>query len=296
MGLYAAAVVLVPLGLGGSPESGPDGPAEPPAIAVPVGPAASLDPGATTSEQRQPLDGLWWRYEPAGEGERVRFYYFHEDGTGIYRYGRVGLTYTHSFDYEVRGDVLVLDFRKTGEHHEVRFTLEAGGGEEGRDWLELHDDPEEAGSTRYYRESGAGGSTPLDLDPSADLGPAPAGHMWIDLRRYATGGQGFSLYQLRPAGIDGRGVGWFHRGDFDEWSTESMTYRIVGGRIELRFALDGRLETSPFSVTKDAEGSRWLALEDDPRDYWHAHRYMDLGPSFGAALAPADVAAVRFGR
>jgi len=113
--------------------------------------------------------------------------------------------------------------------------------------------------------------------------------MWIDLRRFATGGQGFVMVQLRPAGIDGRGVGWFHRGDFDEWSTEALTYRIVGGRIELDFSLAGIHEVSAFSVETEADGSRWLTLADDPRDYWRPHRYVDIGPSFGAALAPFEL-------
>jgi len=113
--------------------------------------------------------------------------------------------------------------------------------------------------------------------------------MWIDLRAYATGGRGFSLYQLRPAGIDGRGVGWFHRGDFDDWSTEALTYRIAGDRLELSFSLAGQQEATSFTVRTEDDGTRWLELADDPRDFWHSHRYRDVGPSFGAALAPFEL-------
>jgi len=256
---------------------------------------AAAEPAAALRQ----LQGLWSRYEPGGEGERVRFYYFHGDGKGLYRYGRVGLSNTHSFDYEVRDGQLVLDFRKTGEHHEVRFTLDPGEPGASRDALTLHDDPREAGPTRYVRQPAAGSAMEASASPrlapeasaseaSASDGPAPAGRMWIDLRDYATGGRGFTMYQLRPAGIDGRGTGWFHRGDFDDWSTEAMTYRIVGDRLELHFTIADERGATTFGVETDAEGSRWLALDDDPRDFWHAHRYLDMGPSFGAALAPFE--------
>ncbi|MCA9712197.1 MAG: hypothetical protein KDK70_40550, partial [Myxococcales bacterium] len=278
------AVVLVPLG------------AWDPTIEPPGEPtAATSGDDASATRQTPPeslrkLSGIWSRYEAGGQGERVRFYYFHGDGTGLYRYGRVGLTNTHSFDYDVEGDQLVLDFRKTGEHHRVRFTLQPGRERgEPRDWLELHDDPREPGSARYFRESDQIVRAPAEA--SGELGPPPAGHMWIDLRAYATGGRGFSMYQLRPAGIDGRGVGWFHRGDFDDWSTEALTYRVVGDRLELHFSLAERHEISTFTVSTDPEGRRWLELHDDPRDFWHGHRYADMGPSFGAALAPFELSA-----
>ena len=45
--------------------------------------------------------------------------------------------------------------------------------------------------------------------------------IWIDYRNLATGGAEFHMYQLAATAIDGRGGGWFHRGDFDDWSTES---------------------------------------------------------------------------
>lgn len=233
-------------------------------------------------ERLRMLSGVWRRYEEGTEGKRVRFYYFHGDGTGLYRYGRVGLTNTNSFDYDVRGSTLVLDFRKTGDHHEVPFSLSSGSGE--RDWLELHDDPREPGTTRYFRDSDE--IVRRVPGAEAELGPAPAGHMWIDLREHATGGRAFVMYQLRPAGIDGRGVGWFHRGDFDDWSTESLTYRIVGDRLELDFTLARQREVTSFAVRSDEDGARWLDLHDDPRDFWHPHRYVDMGPSFGLALAP----------
>lgn len=278
------AVILVPLVLSSVPRE----PSRPEPVVAPVDARASTAP-AEAPEQRM-LSGIWWRYEPGISGEPVRFYYFHGDGTGLYRYGKVGLTNTHSFDYDVVGDRLVLDFRKSGEHHEVAFTLEPGrehGGD--RDWLELREDPREPGATRYFRRSEAIVEPGAGLGEGAELGPAPAGHMWIDLRRHATGGQEFALYQFRGAGIDGRGTGWFHRGDFDDWSTEALSYRLVGNRIELDFTLADQAEVSAFVVRADAEGRRFLEVAEDPRDYWHPHRYLDMGPSFGAALAPFEL-------
>lgn len=285
LALYATAVILVPLGLS-------SGPRQPAALGEPSTPAE-----ATDVAQQRALAGIWWRYEAGLQGEPVRFYYFHGDGTGLYRYGKVGLNNTHGFDYDVVGDRLVLDFRKSGEHHEVAFTLRRGRANgEARDWLELDDDPSEPGSTRYFREPATlgepGAPAGAAAQPTAELGPAPAGHMWIDLQTHATGGRTFGIYQLRAAGLDGRGVGWFHRGDFDDWSTEALTYRIVGDRLELHFTLAGQSEVTGFRVRTEGDGTRWLALADDPRDFWHPHRYLDMGPSFGAALGPLGIAMV----
>ncbi len=110
--------------------------------------------------------------------------------------------------------------------------------------------------------------------------------MWIDLQRYATGGQGFALYQLRDAGIDGRGTGWFHRGDFDEWNTEALVYRVQGEQLTLSFAHEGRTYRTRVTFDQGAEPPR-LALTHDPRDFDHAHTYVDAGPSFGRQAAPS---------
>jgi hypothetical protein len=253
---YAVAVVAVPVGVW---LAVPD-PVDPPvAAAVP-------DPDAQAVAD---LAGIWWRYERGVEGDRMRFYYFHGDGKGLYRYGRVGLTNTNSFDYDVEEHTLVLRFRKTGEVHRVPFSVEREGE---RDWLVLEDDPREPGGAKYFREQ------PGPIDPhTADV--PPAGHMWIDHRNYATGGGGFALYQFRPAGIDGRGVGWFHRGDFDDWETESLVYRIGDDAIELWFTLRDEHAVTPFEVR--ATQPRVLHLGDDPRDFWHPHEYVDIGKSFG---------------
>lgn len=261
-------------------------------------------PGPIVTERPEPpeavrvLAGVWWRYEHGEEGDPVRFYYFHGDGKGLYRYGRIGHTMTHSFDYDVVGDELVIRFRKTGSEHDVRFRLESGIDTDGegpappRDWLVLSGDPREPGeaTTRYFRERPGPIEEHGSIGPTDETsaGPPPAGHMWIDHTPYATGGSGFGLYQFRPAGIDGRGTGWFHRGDFDDWSTESFVYRIRGDRLELRFPVSGERYTTTFTVTEGREGRR-LTLSDDPRDFWHPHRYLDVGPSFGAALAPFEL-------
>lgn len=266
--LYGAAVLAVPAIFGPRPE------------AEPV--VAEGRDGATARDQDglRALSGIWWRYEQGVEGDPVRFYYFHGDGKGLYRYGRIGKTNTHSFDYDVENGQLILSFRKSGERHSVTFRIERG---EERDWLVLDDDPRESRrseATRYFRVSEETIRGPAVAHPEPEPGPAPAGHMWIDQTRYATGGYAFSLYQLRPAGIDGRGVGWHHQGDFDDWATESLAYRITGDRIELWFPLLGEHHVTRFSVER-AGDERRLSLEADPRDFWHAHTYLDVGPSFG---------------
>ena len=85
--------------------------------------ASEAELAALVPEAAVELAGLWSRYEGMSEGEPVRFWYFHGDGHGLYRYGRVGYTNTHSFDYTLRGDRVSLRFRKTGEAHELGRVL-----------------------------------------------------------------------------------------------------------------------------------------------------------------------------
>src|SRR5690606_40901007 len=104
-------------------------------------------------------------------------------------------------------------------------------------YLTLHGDPEEPGARYRKVES--------DLDfaalarPQSEPEVEPTGaanigdRIWIDYRSFATGGAEFHMYQLGKTAIDGRGVGWLHRGDFDDWSTESLTYRIAGDELAL---------------------------------------------------------------
>lgn len=233
-----------------------------------------------------PVRGLWSRWPDSRlEGDKIRFYYFHGDGHGLYRYGEVGFTNTHSFDYQAHGDTLVVKFRKTGIEHKLRYEVEVG--RDGRRVLHLLDDPEENGvPTDYF-------FVPAPITPSAFVSPnarasdatKPAGHMWIGLTEYATGGMGFSMYQLSPAGIDGRGTGWHHRGDFDDWSTETLTYRLTADTLELRFELTEERYTTPYGVVMGEDKKRRLVLREDPRNWWHRAVFTDMGRSFGADLS-----------
>jgi hypothetical protein len=234
------------------------------------------------AEQQDPLRGLWMRYESRGEGDPLRFWYFHGDGKGLYRYGKVGLANTHSFDYALLGTDaqdgngpvdLSLRFRKRGEAHTLVATIDEDG--QGT-WLSFTGDPREPGA-RYRKVE-----SDLDFELADSAGAQGLGigdRMWIDYRNLATGGAEFHMYQLAATAIDGRGVGWFHRGDFDDWSTESLTYRIDGDRLELFFDLREEPSSTGFRVVEGEHG-RELWLEADPRDYWAAHRYQDGGRSF----------------
>lgn len=219
--------------------------------------------------------GLWRKHRPGKLGDPLRFYYFHEGGKGLYRYGRVGYAYTNSFDYRVEKRTLHLHFRKTGERYRVPFEIVREGG---REVLVLKDDPREPGAGRYTKER-------LGQSAAEEPFSSPGGQMWIDLRRYETGGEGFSIYQLAPASIDGRGIGWHHRGDFDDWSTEALTYQIVGDTLALRFMLRGEEHDTRFALEGGPKGT--LLLEEDPRNFWHRSKLKHMGRSFEAAWLAA---------
>jgi len=241
------------------------------------------------------LAGLWQRYEVLSEGDPLRFYFFHPDGFGIYRYGKVGLTNTHSFDYQASQGVADLRFRKTDRTHVVRYRIEE---EAGREWLVLAGDPrEDLPEVRYFRAPDAraacldGGLAGPDLKDrsqgaaSEALAGALGGRLWGEEQRYATGGMGFAIYQLQPQALDGRGVGWFHQGDYDEWSTETLSYRQQGERLTLGFALRHEAHNTVIEVRPGPDGVRRLGLASDPRDFWRPHTYRDMGPTFACAAA-----------
>lgn len=242
-------------------------------------PGAGPAPAAATAATD--LRGVWSMYPRGTLGEPIRFYYFHGDGHGLYRYGRVGLNNTHSFEYRVDDQTIALRFRKTGETHELGYRVEPDARDRERQWLVLDADPREQGTARYFRDGGPAEVTDGGSGPTADPG-GPGGRMWIDAKRFATGGMAFSLYQLRTPGIDGRGHGWFHRGDFDEWSTEALEYSLADDRMSLHFTLRDERVTTPFRVRAQGE-RRLLDVGVDPRDFWHHHTYVDIGPSFAAS-------------
>lgn len=235
-------------------------------------------------QQEDPLRGMWMRYDSRGEGDPLRFWYFHGDGKGLYRYGKVGLANTHSFDYVLSrseadpiGPIdLSLRFRKRGEDHQLIATIDTDG--QGT-WLSFTGDPREPGARYRKVESDRALESVMAASKS---GSGIGDRIWIDYRNLATGGAEFHMYQLAETAIDGRGVGWFHRGDFDDWSTESLTYRIDGDRLELFFDLREEPSTTGFRVVEGEHG-RELWLDADPRDYWASHRYRDGGRSFRSA-------------
>ena len=254
--------------------------------------AVDVDAPRAPAADHDPLRGLWMRYDARGEGDPLRFWYFHGDGKGLYRYGKVGLANTHSFDYAVHDDgALDLRFRKRGEAHALVARIQREGG---ATWLSLIGDPYEPGARYRLVESEldlaawARPPQPAEDPEHADAPAAIGDRIWIDYRNHATGGSEFHMYQLAATAIDGRGVGWFHRGDFDDWSTESLTYRLDGDHVELFFDLREEPAVTRFELVDGARG-RELVLEADPRDFWARHAYADGGRSFGTSAFDAVI-------
>lgn len=232
-------------------------------------PPSASDAGETVAEKD--LLGLWQATQPKREGDPVRFYYFHDGGIGLVRYGRMGLTYTRSFHWRLDDGRLTLVFMKTGAHHRVDFALE-----DGRAVLHLPEDPAFPGDHRYTRDL-----RPRGLDfPQADH---PLARLWIQPTKDRSGAEGFRMYQLQAPTIDGRGVGWYHEGDMAEWSTETLTYRRTGDALELTFPVRGERATTAITLTGEGSG-RTLTLREDPRNFWHERTYVDGGPGFAVAL------------
>lgn len=255
----------------------------------------SADAGAVDAAT---LKGLWSRHpdESGREDAPVAFYYFHDGGIGLYRYGQIGHNTTNSYRWAIGehhgATLLVLTWNKTGAVQHLHVRLE----QDGRRTLVVRGDPKNPGvaESRYVfvPPPSSLAMAPDLVEPVASLSPsAPTGgiddRLWIDERRFKTGGMAFSLYQLRKAGIDGRGTGWHHVGDYDDWSTESLSYRQLRGdggvdRLDLAFTLRGDRTTTPVRIDVDAAGKRSLTLARDPRDFGASHTFKDGGPSFAA--------------
>ena len=227
------------------------------------------------------LLGLWSLGDARGPADELRFYYFHKGGKGLYRYGQVAFNKTNSFDWSLDGDDLTLTFRKTGEVARTRVHL---GEDSGRRTLTLDDDPRGPGRVRYRLTPSSldveGGPLALEGDAATQEVAAIAGRMWIEQRRYATGGMGFAIYQLSDHdGARGWKIGWHHAGDFDDWSTESLAYRQEPGAVRLRFTLRGEEQVTPVEL-RPARDTRVLTMTRDPRNFLHVTKLVDAGRSF----------------
>ncbi|MEL7367881.1 MAG: hypothetical protein AAFN74_03130 [Myxococcota bacterium] len=236
-------------------------------------------PSATKSEiapaiAERSLLGMWSRFKPEKEGDPQRFYYFHTGGIGLFRYGRMGLTYTQTFRYEVDAKAIKLTFNKSGQSHSVAYELKGNV-------LTLVDDPKMGGRQAYTKHAKA---TATGHGWSNKNAEHPLARLWVEKTTDGKGGSGFRMYQLQAPTIDGRGVGWYHEGDFHEWSTETLEYRRTGDRLSLNFPVrNERFVTDLKEQTKD--GVRGLHLAQDPRNFWHPRTYMDGGPGFTMMVA-----------
>ncbi len=288
------------------------------AVSAAVYSAVARDDAADAAAVR----GLWSRV-PHGTGQDadpVAFYYFHDGDIGLYRYGQVAYNNTHSYHWSADGDTLSLDYNKSGERQALGYRVEQGSPKV----LVIVDDPMNPGvkETRYrWVPPPDFGPEAADLenrdehdagDVDLTLGERVDNRLWMDLKSFKTGGMGFSMYQLRPAGIDGRGTGWFHVGDFNDWSTEALSYRLVRGEdgsrlesqpgaagtaVDLLFTLRKERSVARLQVGHRSVGGkdvRFLTIQPDPRDFGAAHAYEDAGPSFGMFVG--DSAAARAAR
>lgn len=217
------------------------------------------------------LAGLWERTD-LPEKDDVRFYFFHPSGIGLYRFGKLGLNHTHMFRYVQAGSKLAIVFSRSGEHHELTVSRRRQG--DGL-FLTLSEDPREQGKSMTYRRR------VMPNDEPSDFTSAPAGfnRMWIHTLRSQKGTDAFAMYQFQKPDDSGRGRGWFHHGDYDEWTTESLEYVKRGKTLQLNFELVEQQTQTGFAVRRTGDG-RVLELERDPRGFWQRRVFVDQGPSF----------------
>ena len=217
--------------------------------------------------------GLWAQYVPKNAGDPERFYYFHKGGIGLFRYGRRGLTYTQTFRYDVNAKTLKLVFIKSGERFKIPYSIQ-------KDQLTLGADPKMGGEQTYTKR-------PPQPVP-AMAGAHPLARMWTKRVVDRKGNVEFRTYQLQAPGPQGRGTGWYHEGDEEEWSTESFSYHRTADWIALSFPV--RKEHVVSNVEEGKDGRiRTFTLVEDPRNYWHRRTYRDEGPTLPLRIADAPL-------
>jgi len=233
-----------------------------------------LEKPTPSPARRTELAGLWERTD-LPEKDDVRFYFFHPSGIGLYRFGKLGLNHTHMFRYVQAGSKLAIVFSRSGEHHELTVSRRKQGDAV---FLTMSEDPREQGQSMTYRRR----TMPSDASERLDAEATGFNRMWIHLLRSQKGADAFAMYQFQKPDASGRGHGWFHHGDYDEWTTESLEYVKRGKTLELNFELMKQQTQTRFEVRRSADG-RMLALERDPRGFWQRRVFMDQGPSFAMA-------------
>jgi len=229
-----------------------------------------LDPSG--SSERVAIQGLWDRVAPSS-GPEVQFYYFHTNDLGLFRFGSTALNHTQMFRRRWRRGRLEIVFSKTGARHVTDVALERD--DRGRRILVLASDPRNGGRPARYRRRTDRGPR---LRAGADRPEDPLARMWMHQRVLARGARDFRIYQFRPADDDGAGTGWFHVGDYDEWTTEALGFHRAPGRILLRFTARGDAAVTPMRI-EASEGGRALHLAQDPRYFGRGLTYDDVGPN-----------------
>ncbi len=253
---------------------------------IPLLGGAFLCPKADPAKEAADIDssallGLWLKAGPK-KGDELRFYYFHQGGIGLYRYGRRGLNNTHSYDWKLESGQLVLNFRKTGEQQRVKLALRE---KDGARLMVLKNDPREPTPTAYRWVDSLSAMELLDASfADHEASDHPFARMWTLRENYATGGYGFAIYQLQAPAIDGRGVGWYHQGDFDNWSTEVLDYRRTKDQLVLHFPMRKERRAIKIRLGKSEDGKSTLRLKNDPRDFFQTRTFIDAGPSFGGLI------------
>ncbi len=116
--------------------------------------AVCLGWNGQTGRDHQELFGDPWRSTEAKEtGQFLSFYYFHPDGDGLYRFGKLGKVLTERFSWSVSGGELIIHFRNTGEKARTTYRVEPARDRRDVVKLTLAKDPREnRQSFSYFRD------------------------------------------------------------------------------------------------------------------------------------------------
>ena len=230
------------------------------------------------------IRGMWSKFTPGNDTDPTRFYYFHDGGIGLFRYGKRGLNQTNSYTYQVDDKTIRFRMVKSGDVFESEYSVDKEGN---ATWLTIKRDPRMGGEQRYKyvpapAKVGYGYGANADKDH-------PFARLWIQTSKDSKGQETFRLYQLEAPTLDGRGIGWYHEGNYEDWTTEALSYRKTDGKLELYFPVRDERITTRMNEGRGQDGKRFIHLAEDPRNFWHPRSYKDGGPGFTALIEGGPV-------
>ncbi len=255
------------------------------------------------------LFGLWdlsRSEKPSSKSER--YYYFHPEPNskgqyiGLYRYGTKTLNATRSFTWSLKNNEVKFVMNNTKHKYRSEVKVTKSGRIRHAKFV-LQNDPFNLGEKSTFKLRPMEASNDLnDVVRTLDLArnipfresmleahpmlqsSSKLARVWFDFQDKNR--QRFRMYQFARNNPSDVNRGWYHEGDFSDWTTETFEYTTHtkrDGSEEFVFKFLDRKQKAKAKFKIESKGEKnSIIIVNDPRNYGLTTRYSDEGPSFMA--------------